>query len=189
MRMMASGAVLVGIALALPVAAQEHPHGDHSTAHGEHQHAEAPTAGLRAELIRDVEQLERKYVALAEAMSGRYDWRPGEGVRSVGELFGHVANGNFLIPSMAGLEREMADTNFEELDEAGIVEGLRHSFAHVKHSIADVPDEQLDDATRMFGQDATKRQVLLLLVTHMHEHLGQAIAYARGNGVTPPWSR
>ncbi len=23
----------------------------------------------------------------------------------------------------------------------------------------------------------------------MHEHLGQSIAYARSNGVTPPWSK
>jgi hypothetical protein len=30
--------------------------------------------------------------------------------------------------------------------------------------------------------------VLTLLVSHLHEHLGQAIAYARMNGVAPPWS-
>jgi uncharacterized damage-inducible protein DinB len=28
----------------------------------------------------------------------------------------------------------------------------------------------------------------MALVSHEHEHLGQMIAYARSNGVTPPWS-
>jgi hypothetical protein len=27
------------------------------------------------------------------------------------------------------------------------------------------------------------------ILVHMHEHLGQSIAYARMNGITPPWSK
>jgi uncharacterized damage-inducible protein DinB len=34
----------------------------------------------------------------------------------------------------------------------------------------------------------TVRGALLLATTHMHEHLGQSIAYARTIGVVPPWS-
>lgn len=177
---------LVLLLLSTPLAAQEDHHGEH--AHAEHQHAPAPTEGLRAELIQDIERLEEKYMALAEALEGHYDWRPADEVRSVGEVFGHVANGNFMIPSLAGLEREMAGTNFEEAGAAELKEGLAHSFMHARHSIADIDESELDDPVTMFGQDATKRQVLLLLVAHMHEHLGQAIAYARSVGVTPPWS-
>ena len=163
-------------------------------------HATPPSAGLRAELIRDVERLETKYLGLARAMAGHYGWRPAEGVRSVGEVFGHVAGANFMMPSMAGvmMPEAMAAGSMEEgmrkmrelerADDARIVEALEHSFAHVKHAIAAVPDAELDEMTRMFGQDVTKRVVLTVLVTHMHEHLGQAIAYARSNGVTPPWS-
>jgi uncharacterized damage-inducible protein DinB len=168
--------------LAVPVAL-------HAQDHDAMQHADPPSEGLRAEMIADIGQLEEKYMGLAEAMSGHLDWRPAEGVRSAAELFGHVANGNFMIPSMAGAEREMADTNFEQEEPAAILEGLEHSFMHARHAIADVSDDELDDEVQMFGQPATKRQVLLLLVTHMHEHLGQAIAYARSNGVTPPWSQ
>ncbi|NIP79568.1 MAG: hypothetical protein GWM90_10260 [Gemmatimonadetes bacterium] len=176
-----SAALVLG--LASPVIAQE------EAEHEEHaEHAAAPESGLRAELIQDVEQLEQKYMGLARAMDGHYDWRPGEGVRSVGEVFGHVANANFMIPGMAGVEAEMTDENFEQADPETILEALEHSFRHAKHSIAAVPDEELDAPTKLFGQDATKRQVLQLLVTHMHEHLGQSIAYARTNGVAPPWS-
>jgi uncharacterized damage-inducible protein DinB len=174
-------AAVLFLALAVPAAAQEHE--------GHHEMDAAPTEGLRAEMIQDVDMLEQRLMGLAQALDGHYDWRPAEGVRSVREVFGHVANGNFMIPSMAGIEREMADTNFETMtDQAKLLEGLEHSFEHVRHSIAAIPDDQLDDPTKLFGQDATKRQVLALLVTHMHEHLGQTIAYARMNGVTPPWS-
>ena len=189
----------LGLALAgSPAAAQGHE--GHDTGH-DAMHAAAPTEGLRAELIRDIEQLETKYMGLAAAMSGHYGWRPAEGVRSVGEVFGHVAGANFMIPTMAGVAppESMAAGSMQEGmrkmremeqsgDEARIMEALEHSFMHAKHAIADVSDAQMEEMTRMFGQDVTKRQVLTLLVTHMHEHLGQAIAYARMNGVTPPWS-
>ena len=195
---MGAAALALAVMTAAPAVAQGHE--GHGAGH-EGMHAEAPTSGLRAELIRDVEQLEEKYMALARAMTGKYDWRPAEGVRSVGEVFGHVAGANFMIPSMAGvaMPESMASSSMQEGmrkmqelersgDETAILEALEHSFMHTKHAIASVQDTALEDMTRMFGQDVTKRQVLTLLVTHMHEHLGQAIAYARMNGVTPPWS-
>jgi len=35
----------------------------------------------------------------------------------------------------------------------------------------------------------TRRAMWIGATTHLHEHLGQLIAYARSNGVVPPWSR
>lgn len=192
-------AVVVAAAVPVPVVAQGH---EGHTGGPEGMHAAPPAEGLRAELIGDVEQLEGKYMGLARAMTGKFGWRPAEGVRSVGELFGHVAGANFMVPSMAGvmLPASMRAGSMQEGmqrlreletsgDEARILEALEHSFMHARHAIADVSDEELEEMTRMFGRDATKRQVLLALVTHMHEHLGQAIAYARMNGVVPPWSQ
>jgi uncharacterized damage-inducible protein DinB len=51
-----------------------------------------------------------------------------------------------------------------------------------------VENARLDDGTKLFGRDTTVRAAMLLYVTHMHEHLGQLVAYARSNGVVPPWS-
>ena len=160
--------------------------------------APMPTAGLRAELIADIAQLEQKYVRLAEAMKGKYGWRPATGVRSVGEVLAHVANANMMLPTMVGVRSSSAVASvppmdqlraFEKsTDEAAIRDALAKSFTHAREAIAQVPDDQLDQMTKMFGRDASKRAVLTLIVTHMHEHLGQAIAYARQNGVTPPWS-
>ena len=193
--------LLAGVlAVALAGGASAQGHEGHDGGHAG-MHASPPSSGLRAELIRDVDQLETKYMGLARAMAGQYAWRPAEGVRSVGEVFGHVAGANFMIPTMAGvmMPESMRAASMQEGmqkmreletsgDEGRILEALEHSFMHVRHAIAEVPDAQLDEMTRMFGQDVTKRVVLTLLVTHMHEHLGQSIAYARSNGVRPPWS-
>jgi hypothetical protein len=55
--------------------------------------------------------------------------------------------------------------------------------------MADTPDSKLDDHIKFFGEDMTVRQMFVSAATHMHEHLGQSIAYARMNGIVPPWSK
>ena len=165
-----------------------------------HHDMPMPETGLQAELIRDITRLEGQYTSLAEAMTGKYDWRPGEGVRSVGEVYMHIAGANFMLPTFVGIAppASMKAANMEEAmaamqaleketDPAKMHETLKHSFTHAKHAVAQVTDAQLEEKTKFFGQDVTKRFVITMLVSHMHEHLGQSIAYARTNGVTPPW--
>jgi uncharacterized damage-inducible protein DinB len=41
---------------------------------------------------------------------------------------------------------------------------------------------------KQFGPDANKGDIIYLLAGHAHEHLGQSIAYARVNGIVPPWT-
>lgn len=172
-------AAAVVLALATPLIAQETD---------EAMHGAAPEAGFRAELIRDVQQLQQKYVGLAGALEAHYDWRPGEGIRSVSEVLGHVADGTFMFASIAGFEPDEEAPSFEQLGPEEAAQGLEHAFTHATETITATPDAELDASVQLFGQEATKRQVLHMMVTHMHEHLGQLIAYARTNGVVPPWS-
>jgi uncharacterized damage-inducible protein DinB len=182
----AGAALLAAFALALPATAQHHDH-------GAHDHA-MPTAGVRAEMIQDLDMVADKYLALADAMVAHYDWRPGEGVRSVRELLTHMAAGNFMIANLAGLPlpegMSMDDVRAmnQLTDPAEIRRALEHSFRHAQHGIGRASDASLDEPVTLFGRETTRRGALLLLVTHAHEHLGQAIAYARTNGVVPPWS-
>ena len=66
---------------------------------------------------------------------------------------------------------------------------LKKSFEHARNAVKAVSEAQLNDAIKMFGQDATKRKAMITLVEHGSEHLGQSIAYARMNQITPPWSQ
>jgi uncharacterized damage-inducible protein DinB len=156
----------------------------------------ATPAGLRSELLQDMESLERKYVALAEAVpQERHTWRPADGVRSVSEVFMHVADANYYLTGVAAYPRPEGLKSVQELnalekitDKPQLLNALRASFVHGKQAIAATPDAKLDEPITLFGQDATVRAALVLLVSHMHEHLGQSIAYARMNQITPPWS-
>ena len=135
----------------------------------------------------------RKLVALAEAMPAEsYAWRPAEGVASVGEVYMHIARYNYMYPDQnLGIDAPLAYADFEQdiTEKAGAVEMLAASMDHVRTVVAGMSDADLEAPTRLYGRDVAKWAVLLQLVAHMNEHLGLSIAYARVNGVVPPWSR
>jgi len=164
--------------------------------------ADQQPSAVVADLLTDVGQVEQKLVGLAREMpAAKYDWRPGTGVRSVGEVFMHVASDNYFLPAplgttppaVTGITADDYNTvvAFEQrkLPRDSIIAELERSFAHLKTAMSGVMTGRMDDTVSMFGQKYTVQQTLVLATTHLHEHLGQSIAYARSNGVVPPWSR
>ncbi len=136
-----------------------------------------------------------KLVALAEAMpASTYDWSPGEGVASVARVFMHIARYNYMYPhENMGRATPVAPADYrrwedEVRDKASVVRILSESMDYVRSVAADTSSDQLGNGTMLYGRQVGQWAVLLQLVTHMNEHLGQSIAYARMNGVTPPWS-
>jgi uncharacterized damage-inducible protein DinB len=55
--------------------------------------------------------------------------------------------------------------------------------------ITELSDNDLQAPVKLFRRDMTKQGGLMLILEDQHEHLGQSIAYARSNGVVPPWSK
>ncbi len=154
------------------------------------------------DLLRDVAGVKEKMVGLAEAMpEGTYEWRPAEGVRSVVEVYKHLASDNYLLAAAAGREAPQAtgirgddygtSVAFEAraMTKAEAVAALSASFDHAADAIRATSAERLGQTVQVFGGSMTVQALWVMMVTHMHEHLGQAIAYARVNGVVPPWSR
>lgn len=194
-RFFGSAAVLA-LACALTLSAQAQNKAMEKTAKKEDAREQAKsTGGVRGSILFQIDQAREKLIALANAMPpDKYGWRPGEGVRSTGEVFNHVAAANYFLPTFWGakvpagvnpqtLEKEMSG------DKAKTIGMLTASFDHLREAILAVPDADLDRKIKLFGQDATVRDDMMVLATHAHEHLGQAIAYARSNGVVPPWSK
>lgn len=148
---------------------------------------------LQQEILGDLENLRSKYVGLAETVSeDDYGWRPGEGVRSVVEVYMHAVSANYRFPTMrgyevpAGVSQDWVHGNVEGATRASVVEALNASFEHVAGFVEGVDD--LDSAMTIFGRSSNVRGFLMLMQTHLHEHLGQSIAYARSRGAVPPWS-
>ena len=153
--------------------------------------AQHPT-GIRGEVLEQFNEAANKLVQLAEAIpQTKYTWRPMDGVRSVSEVFLHVAGSDEYQLAAVGVKAAVAGENDLEhstTDKAQIVARLKQSNDRVRAAILAMSDADLEKPTKQFGMDMTYRGAILLLETHAHEHLGQMIAYARTNGVVPPWS-
>jgi uncharacterized damage-inducible protein DinB len=160
---------------------------------------DAETAKEAAELLFPLDGLERQVIALAKAVpEDKYGWRPGPGVRSFKEVFLHIAYGNCLMLAIAGgAEKAAIEKSIEENAKAEgeamakdrVVEVLTESFAAVRKAMTDATAGALSRDVDFFGRKTTMRGVLAELDTHIAEHMGQAIAYSRVNGIVPPWSR
>jgi uncharacterized damage-inducible protein DinB len=147
--------------------------------------------GVRADMLAQLDDAASKLEQLAGAIpEDKLAWRPAQGVRSVGEVLMHVSGGNYFIPTFAGVKAPAdAPQGENAADRATAIAQMKRSFDHVRAAIRAASDADLDKPTTMFGMQTTYRNVYLTTITHAHEHLGQLIAYARSNGVTPPWSR
>lgn len=132
-------------------------------------------------------------IQLAEAFSEeQYDWRPTEGVSSVGEALMHVAGGNYYLASKMGFPPP-EDVDMMKLGEIkgkeNIIAALKKSNEFVLAKIMDVETSSLADEVDFGFAKMNKLGGLLAIMEHNGEHKGQLIAYARSNGVVPPWSK
>ncbi len=152
----------------------------------------APTAGFRAEVLAELNGIEKKVEDLAAAMpADKYAWRPMEGVRSVGEVYSHIAGSNYLFMSFLGVkspDQPKPNENGGPATKEEVAKQLKPSFNLFRTTVLKLSDADLDKPTKMFGNPATYRSVLIAQLGHLHEHLGQSIAYARMNQVVPPWT-
>jgi uncharacterized damage-inducible protein DinB len=169
--------------LPLRVAAQDNPPAAAASA----------VTGARGEFLAEVVYYEQRYTRLAEAVPAeKYSWRPGEGVRSIGEVYAHIDTAKYGIaralgtPLPAGVDPKTI--NAAAGDKAKTIQTLKDSFAHFRVAILAIKDADLNSAQKMFGQETTVRGAFFLVTGHFGEHLGQSIAYARENGIVPPWT-
>src|SRR6476661_3505557 len=151
--------------------------------------AQAQPAGMQAAYAKDLGTLSAKFTGLARVMSGKYDWKPGQGVRSVGDVFNLIVTENRML---AGVLSGTANTGAKPApitDPEKLQEALKASYIDLQKAITGLSDNDLQAPVKLFGRDMTKQGALMLIIEDQHEHLGQSIAYARSNGVVPPWSK
>jgi len=153
----------------------------------------APTSGYRAEFLEDVAYYGQRFTRLAAAMPAeKYTWRPGEGVRSVGEVYTHIIAANYGVARALGTAPP-AGFDFKAIeaisgDKPKVEEALKDSFEHFRRAILALSDGDADKPQKMFNRQTTVRGALMMIDRHWGEHLGQSIAYARINGIVPPWT-
>jgi uncharacterized damage-inducible protein DinB len=149
--------------------------------------------GYRSEVLAEVIVQEDKFTRLAEAVPAeKYTWRPAPDVRSFAEVFLHVSAANYNLYKLVGTPPptglDLKGLEKSTTDKAKVVATLKDSFAHAKKAITTMPDVDLDKSLDWFGGKNTERGILLFIVRHAAEHLGQSIAYVRFVGIVPPWT-
>jgi uncharacterized damage-inducible protein DinB len=190
-------AILAALSLCLVVSSNaSEPHAKQSAPPAQAAAASdktAPSYDMKAQSIFDLQDLQKKFTSLADAIPAeKYTWRPSDGVRSFSELFLHISAANYGIPNMMGVPMPAGfdGKTFEKstTDKAKIIEQLNKSFTSAIASVQAMSNADFAKAEKKLGPDANDGDVVYILVTHAHEHLGQSIAYARQNGVIPPWT-
>jgi uncharacterized damage-inducible protein DinB len=143
--------------------------------------------GYDGELTHVTKQL----VALAEATpADKFAWRPAPGVRSMSEVYMHIAIANFYLLSQTGLKEPEVTTELEKTvtSKAEVIDWLKRSLAAVKTARAQLKPGDLERKVKIGGKVVPADGVYLRIIIHNNEHMGQLVAYARMNGIVPPWS-
>jgi len=134
----------------------------------------------------------RQLLQLAEATPAeKFSWRPAAGVRSISEVYMHLALGNYFLLEQAGVKTgfDMSklgkDPEKSVTAKADVIRLLRGSLEAVAGAYKTADRQK---KVQIFKREAVADGVFLRILLHNNEHMGQSIAYARMNGVVPPWS-
>jgi uncharacterized damage-inducible protein DinB len=135
----------------------------------------------------------RQLVALAEAIPAeKFAWRPAPGVRSTSEVLMHIALANFHLLSITGpkMPADLTSADMEKTVTAKpeVINWLKRSLDAVKAARAGLKAAALRRIVKVDNRDATVDGMYLRIIVHANEHMGQLVAYARVNGIVPPWS-
>jgi len=155
--------------------------------------AVTPTSGARLEFLDEVSYYEQRFLRLADAIPAeKYNWRPSEGARSVGEVYMHVVGANYGFAKMLGTPPpasvDMKTMMAASGDKTKVIQALKDSFVYFRNAILTIKDSDLDKDIKTPRGQTTIRGSFFLISGHYGEHLGQSIAYARSVGIVPPWT-
>ena len=80
-----------------------------------------------------------------------------------------------------------ADIETRTTAKAEVISWLKRSFDAVKNAHVALKPGDLQRKVKVNGRDATVDGMYLRIIVHANEHMGQMVAYARMNGIAPPW--
>jgi len=157
-------------------------------------HAQNPLEGVWKGYDGEWLHVSRQLVALADAIPAeKYGWRPRPGVRSVSEVLMHIAVANYFLLAVTGPKPpagiNMSDSEKTITSKADVVSWLKRSLDAVKNAHAGVTAADFNRKVKVNGIDSTVDNMYLRIIVHANEHMGQLVAYARMNGIVPPWSQ
>lgn len=141
----------------------------------------------------DIMPLHNQYLgwvvtAAEQTPVAEYSFKPTPEVRSLGQIFGHVANSNYMFCSGAKGEKNPNTTDYEKGTKAEIVAGLKAAVAYC-NGVYEWANAHPHDERTFFGQKGSVTWVLAFNLAHNSEHYGNVVTYMRLKGHVPPSSQ
>lgn len=119
-----------------------------------------------------------------------YAFKPTPDVRSLGQLIGHIADGNYGICSMAsGMKPAARGIEKSATTKAALQKALADSFAFCEQAVASMDEKKSVEMIK--GIDGSMQPRLMVLAfnnSHLNEHYGNLVTYMRLKGIVPPSS-
>lgn len=115
------------------------------------------------------------------------DYKPSDGAMSFKEQIAHLSgvivyiSSNFLKGGDPGFAADSKPANKAEL--RAFVEKC---YEYGKKTVLNLNEADRAQQIEVFGNQATRRQVIGLMDDHSTHHRGAAISYIRANGIEPP---
>ena len=105
--------------------------------------AQAQSAGLQAAFGKDAGTLSDKFAGLARVMSGKYDWKPGTGVRSAGDVFNLIVKENGLLAGVLSGTPNAGAPPAPITDPEKMQQALKVSYLNLQKAITGISDNDL----------------------------------------------
>jgi uncharacterized damage-inducible protein DinB len=117
-----------------------------------------------------------------------WSFKPTPEVRTVGQLFAHIADGQYEFCSAA--DGKQVDKGVEKTakTKAEIVAAVKDAFAYCDSVLAKMTDTSAVETTTFFGMKATRIGLMDFNTAHTMEHYGNLVTYMRLKGIVPPSS-
>jgi uncharacterized damage-inducible protein DinB len=120
-----------------------------------------------------------------------YAFKATPEVRALGQLLGHIADGNNSICGAAsGMKAAGAATSVEKTmtTKAALQKALADSFAFCEQALASMDDKKGAESAKTFLGVQPRLMVFAFNNSHLNEHYGNLVTYMRLKGIVPPSS-
>jgi uncharacterized damage-inducible protein DinB len=117
-------------------------------------------------------------------------WKPTDSVRTFGQLFAHVADGQYEFCGVAAEGKSVSkDIEKTAKGKADILEAVKEAFAYCDAAYAKLTDANAAELADFFGRKVTKIGVMDFNTAHTMEHYGNLVTYMRLKNIVPPSSQ
>jgi uncharacterized damage-inducible protein DinB len=126
--------------------------------------------------------------AAAQVPEDKYKYQPTKDVRTMGQLFGHIADASVTICATAAGTKPAAGGAEKLATKAELQKAVADAFAACDRALAAITTANANETVDLFGMKHSRIGAIAFNSAHLFEHYGNIVTYMRLNGMVPPSS-